>query len=267
MLTIQNNERRVSVVEMIKAQGRVLLALMLRDIKTRWGSSPAYCITILWPLSHILILVGIWTALGRLAPYGESNVLWFAISMLPFMTCTYVTRFVLIGLIATKPLLAFPVIKITDIVFSRIVIEILNCVILVGVLFFWLWYLDVDFMPHNVVQAMLAMLASITLGLGMGVVNGLIGLVFHMWVTGFMLFTIILWLTSGVMFLPNILPTEIQAWLYWQPTVHLVEWMREAYYPGYRSLILDKHFVLVYGMTMIVLGFAIERFARGRILI
>lgn len=267
MLTIRENERRISFVETLKAQGRVLFALMLRDIKTRWGSSPAYVITFLWPLLNILILVGLWTAFGRVTPYGESSVLWFSISMLPFMTCTYVARFVLFGLLATKPLMAFPVIKVTDIVFSRIIIEILNSVVLVALLFIWLWILDVNFFPHSIVQAVLAMSVAILLGLGMGIANGLIGLVFPMWVTGFMLVTIILWITSGVMFLPSAMPAEIRDWLYWQPVVHLVEWMREAYYPGYQSLILDKYFILGYSLVMIVLGLAIERFARGRIMI
>lgn len=267
MIKIEHKERRISLIEVLKSQARVIFALMLRDIKSRWGSSPAYVITIIWPLAHILILVSIWTALGRVAPYGESNVLWFSISMLPFMTCTYAARFLLVGVLASKPLIAFPLIKITDILFSRILIEILNSVVLVLCIAIWLWMLNVNSMPNDIKQAFLAVSVSIIMGLGMGVVNALIGVIFHMWVTGFMLMTIVLWLTSGIVFDPNALPVEIRDVLYWQPTLHLVEWMREAYYPGYRSLILDKKFAAYYSMTLVLLGLTIERIARGRIVI
>ncbi len=245
MINIEHKERRISLVEVLKSQARVIFALMLRDIKSRWGSTPAYVMTILWPLAHILILVSIWTALGRVAPYGESSVLWFSISMLPFMACTYAARFLLIGVLASKPLIAFPLIKITDILFSRIIIEILNSVVLVLCIALWLWMLDVNSMPHDIQQAFLAFAVSIFMGLGMGIVNSLIGVVFHMWVTGFMLTTIVLWLTSGIMFDPNSLTSEYRELLYWQPIVHLVEWMREAYFPGYRSLILDKFLLFI----------------------
>lgn len=267
MLTIEHSVRRVTLIETIKSQARVLYALMLRDIKSRWGSTPAYVISFIWPLAHILILVGIWSATGRMAPFGESNVLWFSISMLPFMACTYVARFLLVGVLVSKPLISFPLIKITDILFSRIIIEILNSTVLIILIAVWLWTLGVNFMPFDLKQAALAMLVSILLGLGLGIANGLISIVFHMWLTGFMLFTVILWITSGIMFLPNALPEAFRDLLYWQPTVHLVEWMREAYYPGYRSLILDKVFICGYALLMITLGLAIERFARGRIVL
>jgi capsular polysaccharide transport system permease protein len=258
-------ERRISTVDVIRSQARVLYALMLRDIKTRWGSSPAYVITFLWPLVHILVLVGIWSALGRVAPYGESSFLWFSISMLPFMACTYAARYLLIGVLHSKPLIAFPLIKITDILFSRILIETLNAFVLILMIIFCLWLVDVDFYPYDIKQAFLALTVSIFLGLGFGIVNGLIGIIFPMWVTGFMLFTIVLWLTSGVMFEPNTMPQYLRDLLYWQPTVHIVEWMREAYYSGYRSLILDKTFIVYYTLATIFFGLAIERFARGRI--
>jgi len=267
MINIEHKERRISLMEVLKSQARVIFALMLRDIKSRWGSTPAYVITILWPLAHILILVMIWTALGRVAPYGESNVLWFSISMLPFMACTYAARFLLIGVLASKPLIAFPLIKITDILFSRIIIEILNSVVLVLCIAFWLWLLNVNSMPYDVKQAFFAFSVSIFMGLGMGIVNALIGVVFHMWVTGFMLMMVVLWLTSGIVFDPNAIPIELRNFLYWQPIIHIVEWMREAYFPGYRSLILDKAFAVYYSLLLIVLGLTIERFARGRIVL
>jgi len=259
--------RRITLGQMLVAQWRVIFALILRDLKTRWGSTPAYIITFLFPLVHIFTLVGIWVAVGRVAPYGESNVLWFAVSMIPFIIFSYVSRFLLIHVLHNRVLLSFPVIKITDIIFSGVLIEVFNATIVIAIVCFILWLLGVDFWPASIVEASKALAASVLLGLGLGIANALIGIILPMWVTGYFLTIMIIWITSGIMFLPNSLPDYLRDMLYYQPIVHLVEWMREAYYPGYNSIILDKTFVVGCALVFIACGFAIERFARGRIVL
>lgn len=259
------NETKISPFQTIVALWRVLLALILRDIRTRWGSSPAYVITFLFPLVHILVLVGLWVAIGRVSPYGESNILWFSVSMIPFIAFSYVSRFLIVHVIHNKPVLSFPIFKITDILFSGFVLEILNIFVVIFVVCGALWLLDVEFWPYDIRQAVLAIAAAIFLGLGAGIFNALIGVIFPMWVTGYFLLIIVIWMTSGVLFVPSAMPEQIIQLLYYQPVVHLVEWMREAYYPGYSSAVLDKTFVVGYAMSLVGAGLAIERFARGRI--
>lgn len=259
--------RRILLSQILAAQWRVIFALILRDIKTRWGSTPAYIITFLFPLVHIFALVGIWVAVGRTAPYGESNILWFSVSMIPFIIFSYVSRFLLIHVLHNKVLLSFPVIKVTDVIFSGVLIEIFNASMVIIIVCVILWFIGVDFWPYDVVEASKALAASILLGLGLGIANALIGVIMPMWVTGYFLTVIVIWITSGVMFIPSSFPEYIRDILYYQPVVHLVEWMREAYYPGYNSLILDKTFVVGYALLFIACGLAIERFARGRIVL
>lgn len=257
---------KLGLRQMIGAQAQVLFALMLRDIKTRWGSTPAYVTTFLFPVVHIMILVGIWSALGRVAPYGDSNILWFSVCMVPFMTFSYVSRYLVIQMLHNRPVLSFPIFKVTDIVLTGTILETMNSFMVILTMFVILWFLNVDFMPYSIQQAVLAMMASILLGLGYGIINALIGAILHVWVTGYFLFIIALWITSGVMFLPSSLPDTVRNLLFFQPTVHLVEWMREAYYPGYISPILNKTFIVGHALSCIVCGLAIERFVRGKLL-
>ena len=81
------SERALTPVGMLKAQWRILVALMLRDIKTRLGGNEFgfLAMAVGWPLSHILILIIINTGLGRAAPYGDSAALWFATGVIPFL--------------------------------------------------------------------------------------------------------------------------------------------------------------------------------------
>lgn len=265
MTSHSHRSRSISAIESLKAIWRVIFSLVLRDIRTRWGSTPAYVITFLFPLVHIMALVGMWVLFGRISPYGESNILWFSVSMIPFITFSYVSRFLIIHVLHNKVVLAFPIFKITDIIFSGLILEIFNICVVVMILCGILWYLDVNFFPADITQAVLAISVAILMGLGAGIFNALIGLIIPMWVTGYFLMIILIWLTCGVLFLPATLPEQLLSLLYYQPVLHIVEWMREAYYPGYNSPVLDKQFAVGYSLFLIAGGLAIERFARGRI--
>ncbi len=56
--------------------------------------------------------------------------------------------------------------KVTDILIARAIVEVLNAGLVVLILFVVFWSLGIDFMPRNVVQASLALLAMMLLGLG-----------------------------------------------------------------------------------------------------
>ena len=98
--------------------------------------------------------------------YGGSALLWFAVSMTPFMIVSYTSRFMMIGMMMNRPLLAFPTISVFDILLSRVLIEICVATALVMSLVLIFTCLDVDFMPFDVSMAMSALCASLLLGSG-----------------------------------------------------------------------------------------------------
>lgn len=257
---------RMSVVETLRTQGNVLFALILRDIGTRFGSAPAFVMAILWPLSHILILVSMNVALGRVAPYGESSAIWFSTGIVPFMVFSYTARFVMLGIVLNRPLLAFPNIKMLDILFSRAIIEFfISCLVIIVLIIIFLFF-DIEFMPVDKAQAILALLAAFWVGMGMGILNAMIAMVFIQWITFFSLFIVFLWLTSGVLFVPSHMPEFFRNLLYFHPAVHLSEWIRTAYFDSYNSLILDKPWLLINATIWMLMGLTIERAVRGRLL-
>lgn len=187
------SERALTPVGMLKAQWSILHALMLRNIKTRLGGNEFgfLAMGVGWPLSHILILIIINTGLGRAAPYGDSAALWFATGVIPFMAFSYMSRFIMMGVVLNRPLLTFPVVKVTDILFASAIVEILSAGLVILIMFAIFWAFGIDFMPLDIVQASLALLAMMLLGLGWGVVNAIIAAAVPFWVTGFFLLQII----------------------------------------------------------------------------
>jgi capsular polysaccharide transport system permease protein len=248
-------------------QRRVLFALMLRNIRTRFfGNGLGYLVGIAWPLTHILIIVAIFTLAGRAAPYGDSTVLFIGTGVVPFMTFSYLARLMMLSVIRARPLLAFPEVKVLDVLLAAALLEMLAAACVTIVLIIIAWFAGVDVMPRDVVQASYAFGAAILLGLGFGLTNGVIALATPAWFTGYALINILLWASAGVFFVPDALPTVLREAAAYQPVLQVIEWTRSAYYEGYGGLVLDRGYVIGVGLWTVFLGLLLERAMRGHLL-
>jgi capsular polysaccharide transport system permease protein len=253
--------------EPVVRQGRVLLAIMLRDIRTRFfGHGLGFLVAIAWPLAHILILLAIYDIAGRAPPYGDSAALFFATGLAPFMAFSYMSRFVMYSVVMNRPLLAFPAVRITDILFARILLEALGACCMAMVLAGLLALGGVDVVPRDPVDAALAFGAALLLGAGYGVVNGIVAMAVHTWATVYALLIILMYVLSGVLFVPDALPEQLRTLLMINPAVHLVEWMRSAYYEGYGTLVLNKPYLMFCALSSLFGGLLAERVFRGPLL-
>lgn len=260
--------RTVTQGDVLRTQGRVIYALMLRDIRSRFfGNGLGFLVfSVGWPLVHILVLLVVYSIMGRAAPYGDSLVLFFAVGLVPFMTFSYISRWIMLSLVMNRPLLAFPIVKVTDIILARAFLEALASCVMTATLCMILWFSGIGFVPRDVVQASYALGASIMLGFGMGIINAIIAMAFTGWVTGYALVILVFYISSGIMFVPDALPEGARYVLSFNPVLHAVEWMRSAYYEGYGTILMDKTYLLAWGVCTIFGGFALERLIRGRLL-
>ena len=267
MITVRASSSILTLGEMLRAQGRVFHALMLRDIRTRFfGSAWGFLISIGWPLAHLLAIVLMNAGLGRAAPYGDSAALFFATGSVPYICFLYVARFIMMGMLVNRPLLAFPAVKITDIMFARAIIEMLSAGVVIILLCIGLWAAGITFMPRDAVQAASAVGASMLLGVGVGMLNGMIVAAMPQWFTVFSLFAILIWIGSGIVFIVDTMPPKVRFFLSYNPVLQGVEWMRSAYYEGYGASVLDKSYMVSFGLISLALGLGIERLFRGRLL-
>lgn len=258
---------RLTLLETLRAQSNVFSALMLRDIRTRmFGSSWGFVFSVAWPIAHIMIVVVMFSLAGRMPPYGSSMPLWIAIGALPFMVFSYMSRYMMVAILANKPLLYFPAINITDILFSRAIVEVLSAAVVIICVLLMLYAQGVDVSPLDSSLALKALFSCVLLGLGAGTLNGVVVAFAPGWMMGYTLVVILLWITSGVLFVPAALPEQAQAILWWHPVVHVIEWLREAYYEGYNSSILTWWYPLLFGAGLLFLGLVTERLFRGKIL-
>ncbi|MDP4025997.1 hypothetical protein Q8W71_25520 [Methylobacterium sp. NEAU 140] len=131
----------------------------------------------------------------------------------------------------------------------EIVIGFLSLLLVCGVLL----ALGVDPRPHDPFLAVCGYLTAILLGIGLGAINVAIIGFFPGWLIGYALFSIIVYVTSGVIFMPSYLPDKVYYWLKFNPVLQICEWMRSAYYPS-STLEIDYLYVVMCSLACLAVG-------------
>ncbi|TXN60961.1 ABC transporter permease [Methylobacterium sp. WL6] len=237
----------------------VLHALLLRDMRSRFGGSYfGYAVVVLWPVLHVFMLVLIFVLRGVPAPIGDNRSLFFASGAVPVLAFQYISREVMKAVMANKPLTYYPQVKLFDVILARILVEIVTGFLGLLTIFAVLIVAGIDPVPQDPFTAMCGYVTAIILGIGIGTINVSIVAFFPAWIIGFILFTIIIYTTSGVMFLPNLLPEQVYYYLKFNPAVQVIEWVRLGYYPDL-PVTIDYIYTIMFGMTCFVLGLLMEK--------
>ena len=239
---------------------RVLSALMLRDMRSRFGGNYwGYLVQVLWPCAHLGILVGVMSFRGVRAPITDSAMLFIATGAVPALAFQYISREVMKGYMIHKPLTYFPQVKKFDTVVARCLVEIVSSFMGLMLVCAVLACFEVDPRPVDMFTAITGYLAAIGLGIGVGFVNVGICSVFPGWALGYILITITLYLTSGVYFLACFMPEQIYYYMKWNPITQLIEWVRLGYEP---SLPVQVDYLYVFGWIFcsFTIGLLMERF-------
>ncbi|HET7411103.1 MAG TPA: capsular biosynthesis protein [Pararhizobium sp.] len=251
----------------LRQKGNVMKAVMLRDMRTRFfNHGLGFLVVPLWPLAHLVILLAIYHLVGRAAPYGSSLDIFFATGLIPTLAFMYVSRFMALSLIINRPMLSFPAVKTTDILFGRAALEAVAACLMAALTFFMLLAVGDNPYPIDPLQAFFAFAAVLVLGVGVGVIIGVLCMINELIITAYYLFVIVIYITSGTLFVPSALPAPIVAILKWSPMVQSVEWMRNAVIPGYPDQILNKTYLVGCALTTVMIGLGLERLLRARLL-
>ena len=249
----------------IESYLHVLHALILRDMRTRFGASIwGYGVVVLWPCVHVFMLIAIYTFQKLAAPLGDNRALFFASGAVPVLVFQYISREVMKAVIMNRPLTYYPQVKIFDVILARILVEIVTGFLALLVVTSILVIIGTDPIPADPITAMCGYLAAIVLGIGVGTINVAIIGFFPGWLLGYALFSIILYVSSGVMFLPSYMPEKIYYWMKYNPAMQLAEWVRSAYYP-YAGIHVDYMYVIMFGLTAASIGLLLVKHVVSKI--
>lgn len=246
---------------------RVISALILRDMRTRFGRQLfGWAIMILWPLTHLGFIVGGYLIAHRIAPYGTNVTIFIGTGVLPYILCLYPARMIMLCLVQNQPLLLFPPVMPIDIILARSILEITNAFYVIFFFCLILFVFDVDFIPGDYPEAIFAILTTIYLGFSIGFISAILFKISRAWVPIQIGLLIGAYLTSGAIVpLTNLSPT-LKWWLWFNPLVHTVEWLRYAYFGQSSADLLSREYLLSYATFILFLSLALEKFTRPLLL-
>lgn len=258
---------RFQLRETAQARANVISALLIRDMRTRFGRSHlGYLIAIAWPLTHLTVIVIMVSVANRVMPMGTDPSVFVATGVMPYILCLYPARMMCFAIDANRSLFLFPVVKPLDMMIARACIEFLTAFTVVIIFCTALLALGVEIIPQNVSTWASALFGTVYFSICLGIFNTVCYSLTKAWNVVFIAIILVMYSTSGTFVLPSTFSPDVREIMWFNPLLHCVEWLRSAYYEGYGDDMLSKSYVLWVATGFLFFGLLGERFARGKLL-
>ena len=242
------------------ATGRTIMALILREMSTRYGRTPGgYIWAVLEPLGMIIVLSFGFSLLLRSPSLGTSFILFYSTGYLPFNLFNSLSTTTSKALTFSKSLLKYPAVTWVDAILARFILNTLTSIMVMYILLFGIMVVVdsntvIDFVP--IIQAVaLAML----LGLGIGTLNCFLTGMFPAYQMAWSIATRPLMLASAVIYIYEDLPGAAQNVLWYNPLAHITGLMRTGFFPTYNPGYLSPVYVASIGLISLAAGVMLLR--------
>lgn len=245
----------------------VVEALVLRETRTRFGAHQlGYFWAIVEPALWIATFYALYAFVGREAPPGLDLFSFLLTGLIPFSIFNKITQQVSESINGNKALLFYPQVRPIDIAISRTVLEVMTYTAVFGVfmvghaLFTQEW---------PAVEDALMVITGFALATGLGLALGLVFCSLSVLtkaadrVRGPLLRP--LFWCSGMFFTANDLPTNVRDIMLYNPLLHVIEIVRDGWFPAYHTRHADLGYVVMWLLSLLTLGLLLERAVRRKI--
>ena len=237
------------------ASGRVILALMLREMSTRYGRSPGgYLWAFLEPIGVILIMTLGFSLLVRTPPLGSSFILFFATGLLPFTLYQNVVQAVGQAIGYSKSLLRYPIVTWMDAMIARFTLNALTGLLVTYILIAGLLKVTETRVIIDIAPILLALALAAFLGLGIGALNCALNGLLAPWPLVWSILTRPLFLASGILIMYEDLPEAAQNIIWYIPHMHISGIMRSGFYPTYTPDYVSVTYVTGFCLVTLCFG-------------
>jgi len=234
---------------------RTVLALILREMSTRYGRTPGgYAWAILEPLGGILVLSLGFSLVMRAPALGTSFILFFATGFMPFNLYQSVSGSVAKAINFSKPLLQYPAVTWFDASLARFLVNSLTGIFITIILLTGILTVIDSPVVLELPSAVEAIILAIMLGAGVGMLNCAVMGLFPIWEMIWSIITRPLFIASGVFFLYETMPPFAQKILWYNPLIHIVGLMRTGFYPTYTASYVSPVYVLGVSLALLAMG-------------
>lgn len=251
----------------VNLQGRVLFALVLREMTTRFGrSTGGYVWAVLEPAGFVALLSVLFSQISHRPPLGDDFPLFYATGYVAFHSYMDISRNTSLSVRVNRPLFSFPRVTMLDAIIARFLLQFVTT-LTVGVLIVGgLLLMDGRGIVIDLKAVLAAWGLAALLGLGVGSLNCVLYAYSQTWERVFGVINRPLFLISGVFFIMESLPDAAQALLWWNPLIHITAIMRAGFYPFYDPSFVSPAYVAFCALTPLTAGLLLLRLARRHML-
>lgn len=253
-----------SLRQSLGIQKNVIGALVMREIITRYGRNN---IGFLWLIVEpLLVTIFIATAWGfRGKSISGINVYAFMLTGYPLMMMWRHAANRCIGAIgANQGLLYHRNIRVFDIYFARVLLEVLGASMSLILLLTVFYALGLISAPANLLYMAIAWLLMAWFGLGLGITIGVLSHMSEVFQRIWQAFSMVLMFGSGAFYLVDSLPKSAQEIALYIPMVHGTEMLRHGYFGAQIRTYEDIGFMIVVNTVLLFIGLILlQRFKNG----
>lgn len=246
-------------------QGRVIYALLMREIITRYGRQN---IGFLWlfvePLMMTLFITSMWVFM-RANQVSTLNIAAFTITGYPLMMMWRNASNRAIGAIsANLSLLYHRNVRVLDTLFARMLLEIAGATIaqlFIMAAFIALGFID---MPQDIFYMLLAWVLMAFFAIGLGLIICSIAQKFEVFGKIWSTISFVSMPLSGAFFFLHTLPQQVRDFFQWVPMVNGTEMFRKGYFGNSVTTYENIGFIIVCDLAMLLIGLImVKSFSKG----
>lgn len=247
----------------LTVMARVIFAIMIRESRTRYGSSNiGYAWAIIDPLVTLAVFVGIFSLLGRSSPIPAPVTVFFLTAIVPLFFWRGAVSQSTSAVSASLGLLSYPQVMPTDVIIGRLLLEAATTVVVFVLLLIGLNLL-VGVSPTwffgDPPQLLIACLGLLYFTFGCCFFSSSLGRILPVWgnIWGYMGRPI--WFLSGIFFTLEQLPTALREYMAYNPVAHIVEWLRVVMIPTFESDAYSILYPMAFATIALIIGLVIDR--------
>jgi capsular polysaccharide transport system permease protein len=252
----------------LAVQQRVLFALLLRELSTRYGPYRlGYTWALLEPVLHLLALTGVFALLGRGSVAIPNLALFLLSGIVPWLLLNNIVQRALGVLSGNVGLFGYRYVRYLDPLIARVALEVWIATLATCVLLAIFTMLGLPVSIHDPLTLLGVWLLYTVFCFAVGVWVMLLASQFREVQKTLPVLMRLFYFVSGVFYSLQALPAEVRPWAAWNPVLQFIESLRRAIFWGFSAPEANPTYLLLLTGGLLYLGLAVYRRREARLLL
>lgn len=250
----------------LTVQGRVIFALILREIHTLYGNTHlGYLWAVIQTIFGICVFWGMRAVLGFSPPNGLGIVVFLLCGFIPWYMFSHIVTRCVKAESANEALLTFPQVTPLDLMLGRTIVvwgtQIASALVIVTIALL----LDEPMHLHNPLALAASIVYAPLFGLGVGLLCVSLTRFWPTFERVVPMLLRILFFVSGIFFSVSSLPGRFSSLLLLNPIAQIIEWQRYAFSSVFVMQQYSVIYISVWCSSCLFAGLLLERYTRTKV--